>query len=242
MNSHDLIRLGVPRSAHKRAIDFIAAFLLKGGDKHRLEEEIHAIVANPALFALMFRPELLDSPRFERELRALVTGYLGVRRPSPVQQRPPRRRRHSPRRGTTSRRMRIACALRSAARAATDPNPRHSPAAWASSVVPGAFDWARRSNVSAPDEIPSDDDSNRIRKHPMEPVGSSGVESHPTRMFVLTGGWFSSAYRLNHRADGACVFLGPDNRCRIHEKHGPAAKPDEPGSSARETHLLQLRC
>ena len=51
MNSHDLIRLGVPRSAHKRAIDFIAAFLLKGGDKHRLEEEIQAIVANPALFA-----------------------------------------------------------------------------------------------------------------------------------------------------------------------------------------------
>ena len=51
MNSHDLIRLGVPRSAHKRAIDFIAAFLLKGGDKHRLEEEIAAIVANPALFA-----------------------------------------------------------------------------------------------------------------------------------------------------------------------------------------------
>lgn len=51
MNSHDLIRLGVPRSAHKRAIDFIAAFLLKGGDKNKLEEEISSIVANPALFA-----------------------------------------------------------------------------------------------------------------------------------------------------------------------------------------------
>jgi tRNA-splicing ligase RtcB (3'-phosphate/5'-hydroxy nucleic acid ligase) len=51
MNSHDLIRLGVPRSAHKRAIDFIAAFLLKGGNKERLEEEIKAVVANPALFA-----------------------------------------------------------------------------------------------------------------------------------------------------------------------------------------------
>ena len=51
MSSHDLIRLGVPRSAHRRAIDFIAAFLLKGGDKTRLEEEIQAIVANPALFA-----------------------------------------------------------------------------------------------------------------------------------------------------------------------------------------------
>lgn len=51
MNSHDLIRLGVPRGAHRRAIDFIAAFLLKGGDKHLLEEEIKVIVANPALFA-----------------------------------------------------------------------------------------------------------------------------------------------------------------------------------------------
>lgn len=40
---------------------------------------------------LLFHPELLDSPRFERELRALVTGYLGVRRPSPVQQRPVRK-------------------------------------------------------------------------------------------------------------------------------------------------------
>ena len=31
--------------------------------------------------------------------------------------------------------------------------------------------------------------------------------------------------RLNHRADGACVFLGPDNRCRIHSKFGAEAKP-----------------
>lgn len=51
MNSHELTRLGVPRSAHRRAIDFIAAYLLKGGDKHRLEEEIRTIVANPALYA-----------------------------------------------------------------------------------------------------------------------------------------------------------------------------------------------
>jgi lysine-N-methylase len=31
--------------------------------------------------------------------------------------------------------------------------------------------------------------------------------------------------RLNHRADGACIFLGPDNRCRIHAKFGAEAKP-----------------
>lgn len=32
-------------------------------------------------------------------------------------------------------------------------------------------------------------------------------------------------YRLSHTPDGACVFLGPDNRCRIHGKYGSAAKP-----------------
>lgn len=32
-------------------------------------------------------------------------------------------------------------------------------------------------------------------------------------------------YRMNHTADGACVLLGPDNRCRIHAKFGAAAKP-----------------
>jgi lysine-N-methylase len=31
--------------------------------------------------------------------------------------------------------------------------------------------------------------------------------------------------RLNQRPDGSCVFLGPDNRCAIHAKFGPAAKP-----------------
>lgn len=32
-------------------------------------------------------------------------------------------------------------------------------------------------------------------------------------------------YRLAHREDERCVFLGPDNRCRIHAKFGSAAKP-----------------
>jgi tRNA-splicing ligase RtcB len=67
LNSHDLIRLGVPRAAHKRAIDFIAAFLLKGGDKTRLEHEIRAIVESPALFAedplrKEFAKKIVDSP------------------------------------------------------------------------------------------------------------------------------------------------------------------------------------
>lgn len=33
------------------------------------------------------------------------------------------------------------------------------------------------------------------------------------------------AERLNHTADGACVFLGPDQRCQIHARFGPEAKP-----------------
>lgn len=32
-------------------------------------------------------------------------------------------------------------------------------------------------------------------------------------------------YHLTHRPDGACVFLGADNRCKIHAAHGAAAKP-----------------
>jgi tRNA-splicing ligase RtcB (3'-phosphate/5'-hydroxy nucleic acid ligase) len=52
VNTKDLIRLGVPLGeAQRRAIDFISQFILKGGDKSRLEAEVKAIVANPALFA-----------------------------------------------------------------------------------------------------------------------------------------------------------------------------------------------
>lgn len=32
-------------------------------------------------------------------------------------------------------------------------------------------------------------------------------------------------FQLAHRPDGACVFLGADNRCRVHAAHGPAGKP-----------------
>lgn len=60
-------------------------------------------------------------------------------------------------------------------------------------------------------------------------IESQGWENDPelrgVPFFVRTGGWFSRSYRLNERADGACVFLGADNRCRIHSKHGSAAKP-----------------
>src|SRR5262249_30247868 len=49
------------------------------------------------------------------------------------------------------------------------------------------------------------------------------LDSRP--LFVASGLPWASRYRLNQREDGACVFLSEENRCRLHERHGPAAKP-----------------
>jgi lysine-N-methylase len=43
--------------------------------------------------------------------------------------------------------------------------------------------------------------------------------------FVNRGSRRRPKHFLAHREDGACVFLGANNRCRIHEKFGSAAKP-----------------
>ena len=52
MNTKDFLRLGVPLGeATRRATDFVAQYVLRGGDTSKLEQEIKAIVANPALFA-----------------------------------------------------------------------------------------------------------------------------------------------------------------------------------------------
>jgi len=51
MNTKDCIHLGVPLGeATRRATDFISRFILGGGDKTRLEEEVKAIIANPGGF------------------------------------------------------------------------------------------------------------------------------------------------------------------------------------------------
>ena len=51
MNTKDLIHLGVPLGESTRhATRFISNFILNGGDKTRLEEEVKAIVANPSVF------------------------------------------------------------------------------------------------------------------------------------------------------------------------------------------------
>src|SRR6478672_4401984 len=52
MNAKDFIRLGIPLGeATRRATDFVSQFILSGGDKTRLQEELKAIISNPALFA-----------------------------------------------------------------------------------------------------------------------------------------------------------------------------------------------
>src|SRR5947209_8104333 len=51
MNTKDFIRLGVPLGdATRRATEFISKFILAGGDKTRLEQEVRSIVANPSAF------------------------------------------------------------------------------------------------------------------------------------------------------------------------------------------------
>jgi tRNA-splicing ligase RtcB (3'-phosphate/5'-hydroxy nucleic acid ligase) len=52
VNARDLLRLGVPLGeATRRATDFVAQYVLRGGDTSKLEDEIKSIVAHPALFA-----------------------------------------------------------------------------------------------------------------------------------------------------------------------------------------------
>ena len=51
MNTKDFLRLGVPLGeATRRATDFVCKYVLGGGDKARLQDEVAAIVANPAGF------------------------------------------------------------------------------------------------------------------------------------------------------------------------------------------------
>jgi tRNA-splicing ligase RtcB len=51
MNAKDFLRLGVPLGeATRRATDFVSKFILGGGDKSRLREEVAAVVGNPSAF------------------------------------------------------------------------------------------------------------------------------------------------------------------------------------------------
>jgi len=51
MNVHDLVRLGAPQGeAAHRGVDFVTRFLLGGGDKTRLREEVEAVIRDPGAF------------------------------------------------------------------------------------------------------------------------------------------------------------------------------------------------
>jgi lysine-N-methylase len=60
-------------------------------------------------------------------------------------------------------------------------------------------------------------------------IEAQGWEADPDfaglPLFVRYGPWWARRYRLRHRAEGPCIFLGPDNRCRIHARFGADAKP-----------------
>lgn len=65
---------------------------------------------------------------------------------------------------------------------------------------------------------------------PLTPEDAARIESQgwkaewgvaPSAMIVREKG----ETRLAHQADGACVFLDPDKRCRIHARFGEASKP-----------------
>src|ERR1017187_6978664 len=68
MNTKEFLRLGVPLGqATRRVTDFISQFILGGGDKSRLHEEVATIVANPSAFVDdslpgEFANELLEAP------------------------------------------------------------------------------------------------------------------------------------------------------------------------------------
>ncbi len=68
INTKDFLRLGVPLGeATRRATDFVARFILGGGDKSRLHEEVVTIVANPSAFLAddlrkEFAKALLNAP------------------------------------------------------------------------------------------------------------------------------------------------------------------------------------
>jgi lysine-N-methylase len=66
----------------------------------------------------------------------------------------------------------------------------------------------------------SDDEVERIEKQAWTSEELGGLSP-----FKRAGPPWDRKTQLNHRDSGACVFLGPEGRCRIHEKHGYEAKP-----------------
>lgn len=101
---HRALLLELPRTGaieafervNRRVVDTLADWIAARRDELDVSDpSLTAHVIVTALdgltdHALVFRPELLESPRFERELRRMVSGLLGVR--SETERRPRKRR------------------------------------------------------------------------------------------------------------------------------------------------------
>lgn len=83
------------------------------------------------------------------------------------------------------------------------------------------WDCASCGNCCRGSIIPlSDDDLQRLIEQHWEEYPDFEAVQTITRL-----GWFGKRAQLAQRADGSCVFLTADNRCRIHAEHGADAKP-----------------
>jgi lysine-N-methylase len=66
----------------------------------------------------------------------------------------------------------------------------------------------------------TEEEKRRIDEQGWDPAELGGLPA-----FVRHGPFWSRRWRLNHRPDGSCVFLGENGRCRVHERFGYATKP-----------------
>jgi hypothetical protein len=82
MNTKDFLKLGVPLGgATRQATDFVAKFILGGGEKSLLREEVAAIAASPSAF--------VDDPLWGEFARALLkaSASAALRRGKPAKYR-----------------------------------------------------------------------------------------------------------------------------------------------------------
>lgn len=62
-------------------------------------------------------------------------------------------------------------------------------------------------------------------KRRIEGLGLEGDAEVAAKPWFASAGRGSKTWKLKHRADGSCVFLTAENRCRIQERFGADAKP-----------------
>jgi lysine-N-methylase len=62
-------------------------------------------------------------------------------------------------------------------------------------------------------------------KHRLEKLDLAGDAAIAPGPWFVRRGWWPKQWALRRRSDGSCVFLTSANRCRLHERFGPDAKP-----------------